>query len=50
MASAATTINGAIERDAEATARRTVGLLAVHGIQPRTIGDELAWGGPHRGK
>jgi hypothetical protein len=28
----------------EATTRGAGGLLAVHGVQPRTLGRELAWG------
>ena len=43
-AAVAATTNGAIERDVEAIARRTGGLLAVHRIQSRTVGNELAWG------
>ena len=41
IASAAAT-DRANERPTEATARRTGGILAVHGIQSRTIDDELA--------
>ena len=44
MASAAAAADGTNERAAEATARRTGGLLAVRGVQPQTIGHELAWG------
>ena len=41
MASVAAAIDGANERDAEATTC-VGGLLAVHGIQSWTVGDELA--------
>jgi hypothetical protein len=44
VASSAATTNGKNERTAKAIAWRADGLLAVHGIQSRTIGDELAWG------
>ena len=44
MAASATATAGTNEHAAEATARRAGGLLAVHGIQSRTIGLELAWG------
>ena len=44
MASVAAATDGANERDAEATTRCRGGLLAIHGIQSRTIGGELAWG------
>jgi hypothetical protein len=44
MAASATATNGVNERNAEVTARRAGGLLAVHGIQSRTVGGELAWG------
>ena len=44
MAALAAATDGTNERDAEATTRRTGGLLAVHVIQCRTVGDELAWG------
>ena len=42
MASAAATTDGTNERNAEATARRADGLLAAHGVQSQTVGDELA--------
>ena len=44
MALTATT-NGANERDAAATVRTIGDLLAIHGIQSWTVGNELAWGG-----
>ena len=44
MASIADTTNGANERDAAATARTAGGLLAIHGVQSQTVGDEQAWG------
>ena len=44
MASTVAAIEGANKFDVEATTRRRGGLLAIHGIQSRTIGGELAWG------
>ena len=51
MALVAVAIDGANKRDAEATTLRTGSLLAVHGIQSRTVGDKLSLGeDPRRGK
>jgi hypothetical protein len=44
MAASAAAINGTNEHNAEVIARRVGGILTVHGIQSRTVGDELAWG------
>ena len=44
MASTVATTNDANERDAATTARTVGGLLAIHGIQSQTVGNEQAWG------
>ena len=44
MAASAVAADGANERAAKTKIRRVGGLLAVLGIQSRTIGHELAWG------
>jgi hypothetical protein len=46
MVASAVAADGANERDAKATVQCTGGLLAVHGIQSRIVGDEQAWGRP----
>ena len=44
MASTTTSTNSANERNAAATVRTTRGLLAIHGVQSWTVGNEQAWG------
>jgi hypothetical protein len=44
VASTTATTNGTNERDVAATARIVGGLLAIHGVQSRTEGNEQAWG------
>ena len=42
MASATATTNGANEHDAAAIARTAGGLLAIHAVQSKTVGNELS--------